>query len=228
MNLPSNTEMIQILNHIERVTQEDSMVKERLIAFLKSMKKIETVDLTDAAEDKRETIVEEKIIYKDKIVEKRIEIPVEKIVEKQVEVTPKWAKSLEPQLNFFNQVRKYPDLIKILLPNSNEDVLTVITTAAQWNNVVRIWDVLDKKVKETKKVLSEDEQAILVQSLKLFNLSLPEGHQATLQYPEIGEVYDYDVHQKVSGSGGSITQVLLAGLYNVAGEKARSAIVETH
>ena len=181
MNLPSNTEMIQILNHIERVTQEDSMVKERLIAFLKSMKKTETVDLTDAAEDKRETIVEEKIIYKDKIVEKRIEIPVEKNVEKQVEVTPKWAKSLEPQLNFFNQVRKYPDLVKILLPNSNEDVLTVITTAAQWNNVVRIWDVLDKKVKETKKVLSEDEQAILVQSLKLFNLSLPEGHQATLQ-----------------------------------------------
>ncbi|MDN5513540.1 MAG: hypothetical protein L0G64_14785, partial [Acinetobacter sp.] len=82
MNLPSNTEMIQILNHIERVTQEDSMVKERLIAFLKSMKKTETVDLMDAAEDKRETIVEEKIIYKDKIVEKRIEIPVEKIVEK--------------------------------------------------------------------------------------------------------------------------------------------------
>ena len=119
-------------------------------------------------------------------------------------------------------------MVKILLPNSNEDVLTVITTAAQWNNVVRIWDVLDKKVKETKKVLSEDEQAILVQSLKLFNLSLPEGHQATLQYPEIGEVYDYDIHQKVFGSGGSITQVLLAGLYNVAGEKARSAIVETH
>ena len=82
MNLPSNTEMIQILNHIERVTQEDSMVKERLITFLKSMKKTETVDLTDAAEDKRETIVEEKIIYKDRIVEKCIEIPVEKIVEK--------------------------------------------------------------------------------------------------------------------------------------------------
>lgn len=32
------------------------MVKERLIAFLKSMKKTETVDLTDAAEDKRETM----------------------------------------------------------------------------------------------------------------------------------------------------------------------------
>lgn len=224
INLPSSTDMILILNHIEKVIEEDPMSKAKLIAFLKSLIRVEN---TESGVEPRETIVEEKIIYKDKIIEKRIEIPVEKIVEKQVEVTPAWAKALEPQLNFLNQVNQYPELVKILLPNSNADVLTVITTAAQWNNVVRIWDVLDKKIKETKQALAADEHAILAQSLKLFNLSLPEGHQATLQYPTIGDAYDYDIHQKISGSGGQITQVLLAGLYNVAGEKARSAIVET-
>ena len=33
--------------------------------------------------------------------------------------------------------------------------------------------------------------------------------------------------KKVSGSGGSIEQVLLAGLYNAAGENVRAAIVTT-
>ena len=47
-----------------------------------------------------------------------------------------------------------------------------------------------------------------------------------MKNPEFGESYDYDIHQKVSGSGGSIEQVLLAGLYNAAGENVRAAIVE--
>jgi hypothetical protein len=48
-----------------------------------------------------------------------------------------------------------------------------------------------------------------------------------LKNPETGESYDYDIHQKVSGSGGSVEQVLLAGLYNAAGENVRAAIVTT-
>ncbi|WP_215902996.1 hypothetical protein [Acinetobacter junii] len=168
----------------------------------------------------------EKVVYQDKIVEKRVEVPVDRIVEKRIEVTPQWAKSLESEFTFLKQVQSHPELVSILLPNRDDNVLQLITIASQWNNVLRVWDAIATQIKNTQQAISTTEQQILEHSLALFNLTL-QSNQATLKNPETGESYDYDIHQKVSGSGGSVEQVLLAGLYNAAGENVRAAIVTT-
>lgn len=138
-----------------------------------------------------------------------------------------WAKTLEPQFNFLQQVKAHPEIAKILLPDGDNNVLQLIAIAAQWSNVLRVWDTLATQVKDNKQAISDTEQQILAHSLALYNLTL-QSSQATLKIPEVGEGYDFDIHQKVSGSGGAIDQVLLAGLYNAADTKARSAVVSTH
>lgn len=137
-----------------------------------------------------------------------------------------WVNSLKPEFDFLQQVQSHSELSSILLPNSNQNLLQLIAIASQWNNVLRIWDTLAAQVKNTQQAISTTEQHILEHSLALFNLTL-QSNQATLQNPELGESYDYDIHQKVSGSGGSIEQVLLAGLYNAAGDKVRASVVTT-
>lgn len=137
-----------------------------------------------------------------------------------------WANSLKSEFNFLKQVQSHPELASILLPNGDDNVLQLIAIASQWNNVLRVWDAMATQIKNTQQAISAKEKQILEHSLALFNLTL-QSNQATLKNPEAGESYDYDIHQKVSGSGGSIEQVLLAGLYNAAGENVRAAIVAT-
>ncbi len=213
--------------------EKDEMIKETLAKLLSSItgnhqKKDEVLlskNTHDIAPEIKEIQVE-KIVYKDKIVEKRVEIPVERIVEKRIELTPQWAKSLESELTFLKQVQNHPELASILLPNGDENLLQLIAISSQWNNVLRVWDALAIQVKKTQQTISTTEQQILEHSLALFNLTL-QSNQAILQSPELGASYDYDIHQKVSGSGGSIEQILLAGLYNAASDNVRTAIVAT-
>lgn len=176
-------------------------------------------------------IIEKKVeIPVEKIVEKRVEVPVEviveKIVEKKVAVTPEWAKPLEKQQQFLQQVTAHTELSRILLPEHANDVVQLIATASQWNNVLRIWDALAKQAKD-KQTISNVETAILEYCLALYNLTLSTS-QAILKKPHVGDDYDFGLHQKISGSGDQVQQVLLAGLYNPAGEKVRSAIVTTY
>lgn len=237
-NIPSKKEITQFLAHVEQLVEGDEMFQEKLGNFLRKIggrtsvqNNTLPVQIQDGGSQVQEKIVYkdkiiEKIVYQDKIVEKRVEVPVERIVEKRIEVTPQWAKSLESEFTFLKQVQAHPDLISILLPNGDGNVLQLITIAAQWNNVLRVWDALATQTKNTQQAISRTEQQILEHSLALFNLTLQSNH-ATLKNPEAGESYDYDIHQKVSGSGGSIEQVLMAGLYNAAGENVRAAIVTT-
>lgn len=212
-----------IIEHLEK-----SEVFERLVAKIRRIWDTSASPASNiiAPLDRQIEAPAEKIVDKDKIVEKRVEIPEERIVEKTVEVTPPWAKALEPQLSFLQQVQAHTEVASILLPSGKASLVQLIATAAQWSNVLRVWDALATQVKSSKQAVSVAEQQILEHSLALFNLTL-QSNQASLQLPEGGAAYDYDVHQKVSGSGGSIEQVLLAGLYNAAGEKVRASIVTT-
>lgn len=138
----------------------------------------------------------------------------------------KWTNSIKSEFDFLRQVKNSPELASILLPNGDENLLKLIVIAAQWNNVLRVWDALAIQVKKTHQTISTTERQILEHCLALFNLTL-QSSQAILQSPEQGASYDYDIHQKVLGSGGNIEQILLAGLYNAAGDSVRTAIVTT-
>ncbi|MCX0340138.1 hypothetical protein [Acinetobacter radioresistens] len=283
-NMPSKKEMIQFLEHVEKLTEEDTGLKEKLGVLLRKIggktvaqndtnlennslssskltqleQRIQTMQQDDDALQQQLTqlnyankkLEEEKMGLLDLF--KRKEQDVSHLQQQISGINQdnqklkqnneylnneiqhlnqkigsfSWANSLKTEFDFLKQVQSHAEISKVLLPNGDDNVLQLITIAAQWNNVLRVWDALATQIKNTQQAISATEQQILEHSLALFNLTL-QSNQATLQNPESGESYDYEIHQKVSGSGGSIEQVLLAGLYNAAGENIRAAIVTT-
>lgn len=136
-----------------------------------------------------------------------------------------WANSLKSEFEFLKQVKSHSEISKILLPNGDDNILQLIATASQWDNVLRVWDALANQVKNTQKEVSATEQQILAHSVILYNLTLLNS-QTELRMPEIDTRYDYNIHHQVSGSGRSISQVLLPALYS-NNEKIKSALVIT-
>lgn len=172
-----------------------------------------------------------------KVIRQIVEVPVEiekivyqdGIVEKLVEVKPAWVDSLKPfldEVEFFEQVRQEPDLAQILLPNQSTNIKQLIVNASQWNNILRIWDELADAVKSQQRAISNNQMAILSHCLELFNLTLG-NRQVRLDSPEVGDSYDYEIHEQVMGDGDSITQVLLPSLCNAGDERVRPALVAT-
>ena len=174
---------------------------------------------------------------KPKVIRQIVEVPVEiekivyqdRIVEKLVEVIPEWVDSLKPfldEVEFFKKVRQEPALAQILLPNQSTNIKQLIVNASQWNNILRVWDELANIIKCQQIAISDNQMKILLHCLKLFNLTLS-NRQVRLDSPEVGDSYDYEIHEQVMGDGDSITQVLLPSLCNAGDERVRPALVAT-
>ena len=174
---------------------------------------------------------------KPKVIKQIVEVPVEiekivyqdRIVEKLVEVTPEWVDSLKPfldEVEFFEKVSQEPALAQILLPNQSTNIKQLIVNASQWNNILRVWDELANIIKFQQIAISDNQMKILLHCLKLFNLTLS-NRQVRLDSPEVGDSYDYEIHEQVMGDGDSITQVLLPSLCNAGDERVRPALVAT-
>ena len=174
---------------------------------------------------------------KPKVIRQIVEVPVEiekivyqdRIVEKLVEVKPAWVDSLKPfldEVEFFEKVSQEPALAQILLPNQSTNIKQLIVNASQWNNILRVWDELANIIKCQQIAISDNQMKILLHCLKLFNLTLS-NRQVRLDSPEVGDSYDYEIHEQVMGDGDSITQVLLPSLCNAGDERVRPALVAT-
>ena len=174
---------------------------------------------------------------KPKVIRQIVEVPVEiekivyqdRIVEKLVEVKPEWVDSLKPfldEVEFFEKVSQEPALAQILLPNQSTNIKQLIVNASQWNNILRVWDELANIIKCQQIAISDNQMKILLHCLKLFNLTLS-NRQVRLDSPEVGDSYDYEIHEQVMGDGDSITQVLLPSLCNAGDERVRPALVAT-
>jgi len=175
------------------------------------------------------TQVETQIIYQDRIVEKRVEIPVEKIVEQKIEITPQWAIDLEQQYDYLKQLSHFPELLSILVQNNKDQqstLLSFISCSSQWQNIVRIWDKLAEYCKSNHQEIDSEQLKFLENSLFLYNLTLSSSC-AELRTPKINDDYDFGNHTQVAGIGSSINQILLPALYNASGEKVKSALVIT-
>lgn len=174
---------------------------------------------------------------KPKVIRQIVEVPVQiekivyqdRIVEKLVEVIPEWVDSLKPfldEVEFFEKVSQEPALAQILLPNQSTNIKQLIVNASQWNNILRVWDELANIIKCQQIAISDNQMKILLHCLKLFNLTLS-NRQVRLDSPEVGDSYDYEIHEQVMGDGDSITQVLLPSLCNAGDERVRPALVAT-
>ena len=174
---------------------------------------------------------------KPKVIRQIVEVPVEiekivyqdRIVEKLVEVKPAWVDSLKPfldEVEFFEKVSQEPALAQILLPNQSNNIKQLVVNSSQWNTILRIWDELAVAVKSQQRAISQNQKVILLHCLKLYNLTLS-NRQVRLDSPEVGDSYDYEIHEQVMGDGDSITQVLLPSLCNAGDERVRPALVAT-
>lgn len=172
-----------------------------------------------------------------KVIEKIVKVPVEvekivyqdRIVEKPVEILPAWVESLKPfldEVEFFEQVSQEPELAQILLSSQSSSIKQLIVNASQWNTILRVWDELADTVKSQQLAISDNQMAILSHCLELFNLTLS-NRQVRLDFPNIGDNYDYEIHEQVMGNGDTIAQVMLPSLYNAGDERVRPALVAT-
>lgn len=169
------------------------------------------------------------IQIKEKLVEKIVEKPVDRIVEKEkkVEVTPKWAKSLEEYQRLLVTVQQHPVLSDVLLPHvkGGDELVTLLANLAQWDNVERIWEELAAQAAQGRDIRT-DEHELLAASLRLYNRTLRD-HQASFSDVQVGEAYDYNVHRRINEKGSSIAQLLLPGLVNAGGQLCKRTLVRT-
>lgn len=160
---------------------------------------------------------EPQVIYKDKI------------VEKQVEITPQWATRLEQQYRYFLQLNHFPELQPILIQNNQDGqtaLLSFISCSSQWQNIIRVWDKLAEHCKNTLQPIEAEHLEFLQNTLFLYNLTLSSS-QAELRSPKVNDDYDFGNHTQIAGKGSSISQILLPALYSASGEKVKSALVIT-
>ena len=155
-------------------------------------------------------------------------IEVEKVVEKekQVPVTPDWAKGLEEYERLLTAVSGHAELRPVLLAGgSDKSLLTLLANASQWDNLLRVWDVLASKCKAGHD-LNKDEQAAVQACMKLYNLTLLD-RQAAWQHVAAGGSYDYEQHQRVGNKGERIKAQVMPGIINAGGIITRKVLVRT-
>ena len=169
--------------------------------------------------------LEPEIKYVDKKV--FVDREVEKIVHR--EVTPSWAKGLEDCQQLVQSVRQFPALAVILLGDAPEpqQVVRLLVCGSQWTNILRVWDVIADRCKQTQQAASQTELLILHSCIALFNQTLQDCKVQLLAVSE-GEAYDYNQHQRANFKGDRIQCILLAGLLFAAGDNVRSALALTN
>lgn len=218
-----------IMSLVVEFADKDRKAKKLLQSLLNNYTKQDNSAEFVASNDEQEE--------KPKVIRQIVEVPVEiekivyqdRIVEKLVEVKPEWVDSLKPfldEVEFFEKVSQEPALAQILLPNQSTNIKQLIVNASQWNNILRVWDELANIIKCQQIAISDNQMKILLHCLKLFNLTLS-NRQVRLDSPEVGDSYDYEIHEQVMGDGDSITQVLLPSLCNAGDERVRPALVAT-
>ncbi len=172
--------------------------------------------------------VVEKEVFKDRIVDRPVDRIVDRIVEKekQVPVTPDWAKGLEEYERLLTAVSGHAELRPVLLAGgSDKSLLTLLANASQWDNLLRVWDVLASKCKAGHD-LNKDEQAAVQACMKLYNLTLLD-RQAAWQDVAAGGSYDYEQHQRVGNKGERIKAQVMPGIINAGGIITRKVLVRT-
>ena len=231
--------MALMKHEVERINDIVSVVVDYLYKDRKAKKLLQSLLNNYTKQDNSAEFVasNDEQEEKPKVIRQIVEVPVEiekivyqdRIVEKLVEVTPEWVDSLKPfldEVEFFEKVSQEPALAQILLPNQSTNIKQLIVNASQWNNILRVWDELANIIKCQQIAISDNQMKILLHCLKLFNLTLS-NRQVRLDSPEVGDSYDYEIHEQVMGDGDSIIQVLLPSLCNAGDERVRPALVAT-
>lgn len=156
---------------------------------------------------------------------------------KEVEVVKEKPDSFSQMLtatgirNFQADFLQDDELIKQFLgtiqENEAQQLIRLIATISQWNNIEAMWDIFAARCKQEQRVATEQESSILQQSIDLHNL-IYQNRAAELSKPEIGSKYDYNKQTQGNTKGDRIAEVWLPELKNSGGEVRKKALVKTY
>lgn len=130
---------------------------------------------------------------------------------------------LSAQLALLTALRADHDLASAWLVDAESEgqqLARLLATAAQWERLLELWDVLAERCKQGSRPATAGELQILEGSLVIHNL-IWRDRQARLCGVEAGAEYDYRLHQRVSLRGEVIAMQWLPGLANAGGERQR-------
>ena len=91
---------------------------------------------------------------------------------------------------------------------------------------MKLWDVLASRCKSKHRKIDKNELKILTGALSVHNM-IWSGKKASLQYVSSGDVFDYEVHERVDMRGDSVTDVYMPGLSNAANRLQKKCLVKT-
>jgi hypothetical protein len=159
------------------------------------------------------------------------EIPAEE--EEEEEAAPaSLRESLQAELDFLALARADAEISGLWLGKREEEdegrqLVRLIATASQWQNVQRLWDILAERCKEGKRPAVEAERALLQHSVDLHNL-IWKDRTARLSEARAGEAFDFQKHTRCGTPAGDvIAKSCLPGLVAANGETARNPLVTT-
>lgn len=136
---------------------------------------------------------------------------------------------LTPLLALIAIVKHDPELqekwLRRPLPDDEaEQIQQVLVIASHWDCIERLWDVLADRVKRRAGPVNADEQHLLGYTLSLHN-RLWIDRQAVLENVPAASAYNFEIHNGM-GQGDRVAALLLPGLVNSAGKRARKPLVQ--
>lgn len=108
--------------------------------------------------------------------------------------------------------------------NEGQQLTRLLATAAQWERLLELWDLLAQRCKAQGRPAGNAELQILQGCLNVHNL-IWRDRQAQLCTVTVGENFDYRLHQRTTLRGERISSQWLPGLANAGGERQRLPLV---
>lgn len=139
---------------------------------------------------------------------------------------------LAPELALLADLRADAPLARLLLgegagsESEARQLLRLAARAAQWNNLLALWDELAERCKQQQAPASAMQQKALQTALALHNLCW-QDRRAALQEASAGQPYDYERHQRATPRGEQVRTQWLPGLISAGGSLERKPLVET-
>lgn len=106
-------------------------------------------------------------------------------------------------------------------------LVRLLVRAAQWDEIIRLWDLLAERCKRDEKAASKPKQKLLAEALAVHNQRWTADHQASLIHVSPGTPYDFEQHQRGNTTGNTIRAEWLPGLRNAGGNVVKKPLVET-
>jgi hypothetical protein len=150
--------------------------------------------------------------------------------EEKPKVTDTLRNDLGHELALLRQISADKDLSGEWLIGDQEpegrQLARIIAIAAQWEQILHLWDRLADRCKDQVRPANSSEILILQSSLAIHNL-IWQGKNARLMSVEPGETYDYRKHERGKPNGDIVRIEWLPGLVSAGGQIQKKPLVET-